>query len=147
VIEMPPLRVREGDLPILVKYLLTKLKAKRQTQFESISQEALQIMRQYRWPGNVRELENVIERIVTLNDDVVIQPEHLPAEFLGTPVLVASDRGAILPSSGILKLVEKDMILKVLQESRFNKKEAAERLGISRPTLYLKIRKYGLKVE
>src|SRR5580658_4208317 len=55
VVEMPPLRVREGDLSILVKHLLTKLKAKRQTQFESISEAALQMMRQYRSPGNVRE--------------------------------------------------------------------------------------------
>jgi transcriptional regulator with PAS, ATPase and Fis domain len=147
VIEMPALRVREGDLPILVKHLLAKLKAKRQTQFEGISEDALRIMRQYRWPGNVRELENVIERIVTLNDDVIIKPEHLPAEMLGGTVMVSTEKDTVLPSSGVLKSIEKDMILKVLQESRFNKKEAAERLGISRPTLYLKIRKYGLKVD
>jgi len=147
VIEMPALRVREGDLPILVKHLLAKLKVKRQTQFEGISEEALRIMRQYRWPGNVRELENVIERIVTLNDDVIIKPEHLPAEMLVGTVMVSTEKDTVLPSSGVLKSIEKDMILKVLQESRFNKKEAAERLGISRPTLYLKIRKYGLKVD
>ncbi len=147
VVEMPPLRVREGDLPILVKHILAKLKAKRQTQFEGISEKALQLMRQYRWPGNVRELENVIERIVTLNDDVLIMPEHLPAEMLGSSMPLSTEKDAVLPPAGVLKSVEKDMILRVLQESRFNKKEAAERLGISRPTLYLKIRKYGLKVD
>ena len=147
VIQMPPLRDRDGDLAPLVKHILAKLKLKRQTRFEGITDEALRIMRQYRWPGNVRELENVIERIVTLNDDKMIKPEHLPAELAGTSFLPPSAIDSILPSSGVLKSVEKDMIIKVLQESRFNKKEAAERLGISRPTLYLKIRKYGLKVE
>jgi transcriptional regulator with PAS, ATPase and Fis domain len=147
VIQMPPLRDRDGDLAPLVKHILAKLKLKRQTRFEGITEDALKIMRQYRWPGNVRELENVIERIVTLNDDKMIKPEHLPAELAGTSFLPPSAIDSILPSSGVLKSVEKDMIIKVLQESRFNKKEAAERLGISRPTLYLKIRKYGLKVE
>jgi transcriptional regulator of acetoin/glycerol metabolism len=76
----------------------------------------------------------------------MIKPEHLPAELAGSSFLPLSSKDSILPSSGVLKSVEKDMIIKVLQESRFNKKEAAERLGISRPTLYLKIRKYGLKM-
>ncbi len=147
VIEMPPLRVREGDLPLLVKHILAKLKLKRQTRFEGINEEVLRIMRQYRWPGNVRELENVIERIVTLNDDLMIKPEHLPTELAGTSFFPLSTKDSALPSSGVLKSVEKDMIIKVLKESRFNKKEAAERLGISRPTLYQKIRKYGLIVE
>ena len=83
VIEIPPLREREGDLPLLIRYSLDRLKANRATRFESVSREALGLMQRYRWPGNVRELENVIERIVTLNDDVVIKPEHLPQELTG----------------------------------------------------------------
>ncbi len=143
VIETPPLREREGDMPILVQYFLDRMRSKRTTHFEGITDEALQIMQRYRWPGNVRELENVIERIVTLNDDAKIKPEHLPGELMGqspsqTPSLF------VLPRGGVLESVEKDMILKVLQESNFNKKQAASRLGISRPTLYQKIRKYRL---
>jgi transcriptional regulator with PAS, ATPase and Fis domain len=147
VIDMPPLRQREGDLNLLIQHVLKKLKAKRQTQFEGISKEALRIMQQYSWPGNVRELENVVERIVTLNDDKMIQPDHLPAELLGVSDLTASMKAPVSTPSGVLKSFEKDMIFKVLQEAGFNKKEAAERLGISRPTLYQKIRKYGLKVK
>src|SRR5581483_6594171 len=75
VVEMPPLREREGDIPLLVKYFLDRLKAKRPTRFEGITEGALVLMRSYAWPGNVRELENVIERVVTLNDDVLIKPE------------------------------------------------------------------------
>ena len=147
-IEMPPLRTREGDMAVLVKYFLDRMKAKKTTRFEGISPEALQWMKQYRWPGNVRELENVIERIVTLNDDVVIKHSHLPGEVLGqksgegltAPLL-------FLPAGGVLESVEKDMIVRVLTEAHFNKKQAATRLGISRPTLYQKIRKYGIGVK
>ena len=145
VVEMPPLRDREGDLPLLVKYFLERLKAKRPTRFEGISEEALNIMRRYRWPGNVRELENVVERIVTLNDDILIKPEHLPEEMTGSEKSV-SETGPTqpLPAAGVLESAEKDMILRVLKESQYNKKKAATRLGISRPTLYQKIKKYGI---
>ena len=145
VIEMPPLREREGDFSLLIRYFLDRLKANRPTRFESVSREALGLMQRYRWPGNVRELENVIERIVTLNDDVVIKPEHLPQELTGSPATVIPIESAfLLPKAGVLESVEKDMILRVLKESHFNKKQAATRLGISRPTLYQKIKKYGI---
>jgi two-component system NtrC family response regulator len=146
VIEMPPLRERDGDIPLLVKYFLDRLKAKRPTRFEGISDEALAIMRQHRWPGNVRELENVIERIVTLNDDVLIKPAYLPEELTGAKN-PASKTMEKLPENSVLESGEKDLIFRVLKESKFNKKQAATRLGISRPTLYQKIRKYGIGVE
>jgi transcriptional regulator with PAS, ATPase and Fis domain len=146
VVDMPPLREREGDIPLLVKYFLDRLKAKRPTRFEGISEEALAIMRQHRWPGNVRELENVIERIVTLNDDVLIKPEYLPEELTGAKN-PSSKTMEKLPANSVLESGEKDLIFRVLKESHFNKKQAATRLGISRPTLYQKIRKYGIGVE
>ena len=147
-IEMPPLRDREGDMAVLVKYFLDRMKAKKTTRFEGITPEALQWMRQYRWPGNVRELENVIERVVTLNDDVVIKPAYLPGEILGQKTEGNSPAPLVfLPTGGVLETVEKAMILRVLTESDFNKKRAASRLGISRPTLYQKIRKYGIAVK
>jgi transcriptional regulator with PAS, ATPase and Fis domain len=147
VIEMPPLRDREGDLLLLIRYFLDRLKANRPTRFEGVSKEALAILQRYRWPGNVRELENVVERIVTLNDDVIIKPEHLPEELTGTPIVSHGENVLLLPKAGVLESVEKDMILRVLKESHFNKKQAANRLGISRPTLYQKIRKYGIGAE
>jgi len=147
VIEMPPLRDREGDLAILVKYFLERLKTKRTTRFEGITSEALEIMGRYRWPGNVRELENVMERIITLNDDVLIRAEHLPGELTGHGSAKTPQPLVVLPGGSVLESVEKDMILRVLQESQFNKKRAATRLGISRPTLYQKIKKYGIGAE
>jgi transcriptional regulator with PAS, ATPase and Fis domain len=145
VVEMPPLRDREGDLPILARFFLERLKARRPTRFEGMTPEALEEMRRYRWPGNVRELENVMERIVTLNDDVMIRPEHLPEEIRGGEGEGAGLRErAPLPPAGALESAEKEMILRVLRESSFNKKRAAMRLGISRPTLYQKIKKYRI---
>jgi len=146
VVEMPPLREREGDIPLLVKYFLDRLKAKRPTRFEGITEGALVLMRSYAWPGNVRELENVIERVVTLNDDVLIKPEHLPEEWSGSKK-GTEPAWAALPPNGVLETGEKDLIFRVLKEAHFNKKKAAIRLGISRPTLYQKIKKYGIMAE
>lgn len=149
VVDMPPLRKREGDLPLLIRYFIERMRAKRATRFEGISEAALRIMENHTWPGNVRELENVIERILTLNDDVLIQPEHLPDEVLGKKETEPDPRHArpdFLPGASVLEMAEREMIARVLQESEFNKKQAAVRLGISRPTLYQKIRKYGIVV-
>lgn len=145
VLEMPPLRDREGDLGILLKHFLERMRSRRPTRFEGVSPEALELLGRYRWPGNVRELENVVERIVTLNDDVLVRPEHLPAEILGGDA-AGKGPGVVrpLPGKGVLESAERELIERVLKESKYNKKQAASRLGISRPTLYQKIRKYGL---
>ncbi len=146
VIDMPPLREREGDLILLIRYFLERMRVKKPNRFEGVSAKALEIMQRHRWPGNVRELENVIERIVTLNDDVLIQPEHLPSEITNFDSRL-SFFTQTLPNVGILESVEKDIILRILKEYRFNKKQAANKLGISRPTLYQKMRKYGIVVK
>ncbi|HVM32311.1 MAG TPA: sigma 54-interacting transcriptional regulator [bacterium] len=149
VIETPPLRKREGDLPLLIRYFIERQRAKRSTRFEGVSPEALRVMENYAWPGNVRELENVVERILTLNDDTQIRPEHLPEEMLGKRAGEPSEGRVslgFLPGTSVLESVEREMIARVLKESDFNKKQAAVRLGISRPTLYQKIKKYGIEI-
>jgi two-component system response regulator HydG len=145
-VQMPPLREREGDLTLLTRHFLEKQRQKRHHRFEGISQPALEILKRHRWPGNVRELENLVERVVTLNDDVMIRPEHLPAEMTGgAPSPRNMETG--IPESGVLESMERDMIERVLKETRFNKRRAADRLGISRPTLYQKLKRYGLNLE
>jgi transcriptional regulator with PAS, ATPase and Fis domain len=149
VIEPPPLRRREGDLPLLIRYFIDRQKTKRSTRFEGATEAALKIMENYAWPGNVRELENVVERILTLNDDVLIKPEHLPEEMMGKKSQESIETRittGVLPGASVLESVEREMIARVLKEADFNKKQAAVRLGISRPTLYQKIRKYGIEV-
>ncbi len=151
LIEIPPLRERDGDLPVLVQHFLAKMKLKRPTRFEGATPEALRRLERYRWPGNVRELENLIERVVTLHDDVLIRPEHLPQEMgtdqAGRPVQAAlgARKTPPLPTSGRLDDMERETVWRALEDTRFNKKKAAERLGISRPTLYQKIKRYGLE--
>ncbi len=152
LIEVPPLRERSGDIPVLLRHFLEKMRAKRPIRFEGAAPETLRRMERYRWPGNVRELENLIERVVTLYDDVLIRPEHLPPEMVGGPqdgARQGSWSGGngltdTLTSGARLEDVEKEAIQRVLLQSRFNKKRAAETLGISRPTLYQKIKRYGL---
>jgi transcriptional regulator with PAS, ATPase and Fis domain len=102
----------------------------------------------HRWPGNVRELENMVERVVTLFDDTQIRPEHLPEEIgplTGSGLPKVETTGTDIQRGGKLSDMEKETIQRVLRESRYNKKRAAEVLGISRPTLYQKIRRYGLE--
>ncbi len=146
VIEMPPLREREGDMILLIRYFLERMRGKKPNRFEGVSAKALEILQRHRWPGNVRELENVIERIVTLNDDILIQPQHLPPEITNFNSDL-SHYTQTMPNAGVLETVEKDMILRILKDLRFNKKRAANKLGISRPTLYQKMRKYGITLE
>jgi DNA-binding NtrC family response regulator len=147
-IEMPPLRDRPGDLELLAGHFLRAMREKRpQTRFTGISPEALAALRRYRWPGNVRELENAIERAVTLYDEPMLLPEHLPDEVLERKSWGEDPGQAAVAPGYALKSAEREVILRVLRESRFNKKRAAQRLGISRPTLYQKMQKYGLQAE
>jgi transcriptional regulator with PAS, ATPase and Fis domain len=154
LVEVPPLRERTDDLPILLDHFLAKLRKKGATRFEGASPEALRRLATHRWPGNVREMENLVERVVTLFDDTRIRPEHLPPDLLGEKMYVkhpVTTEGLAVPetswaSIGNLADMEKEAIQRVLVETRFNKKKAAEKLGISRPTLYEKIRRYKLEL-
>jgi transcriptional regulator with PAS, ATPase and Fis domain len=151
LIEAPPLRERSDDIPMLLEHFLKKLRKKSSTRFEGATSEALKRLAAYRWPGNVREMENLVERVVTLFDDTRIRPEYLPSEVLGEKPRL----GNPLPRTGDLSEdawgkvgrlddLEREAIRRALIETRFNKKKAAEKLGISRPTLYEKIRRYDL---
>lgn len=150
---LPPLREREGDLPLLIRHFLEEHRRKKRTAFEDISASALRLLERYPFPGNVRELENMIERIVVLHRGKEIRPEHLPPEIqeqsgaAAKPPTVARPP---LPAAGILgalEQAEREAIREALRQARFNKCEAARRLGISRPTLYQRIRKYRLDQE
>ncbi|MGB9920042.1 MAG: sigma-54 interaction domain-containing protein [Moorellales bacterium] len=135
-ITLPPLRDRKEDIPLLIEYLLPRIGRKIGKRVAGISQEALEMLRQYCWPGNVRELENVLERaLVMAEEGKPIQPEHILPSRLRA---VAGEE--ILPLSEL----EEMMIRRAL--SRFGtsvrgKKEAARALGISLSTLYEKLRR------
>ncbi len=151
-IALPPLRERPEDIPILVNHFLEQLRREHPTQVRAISPEALQYLRRYSFPGNVRELRNIIERALVLASGDTILPEHLPTEVIecGEPLPVSIGRepqttevtSEFQPRS--LAAIERDYICRVLEHVHGNKVKAAEILGISRTTLYEKLKEYGL---
>lgn len=132
-IEMPPLRERKEDIPLLIKYFLHKYSKEFTKNDVQIDQRALEIISRYSFPGNIRELENLIQRLVVLNDKI-ITPENLP------PYLRAS---APIENPSLtfatLKEIEKEYIKRVLIHTNNNKSKAAEILGIDRKTLRQKL--------
>jgi len=132
-ISLPPLRERKEDIPLLLIHFLQKSSEENQKPISYISPEALDILTQYSWPGNVRELRHTIERAVVLSTQPVILPEDLPKkifeEVKGREVQFPEE---LLP----LKEIERSYVLKVLRETKGNKKKASEILGIDRTTLY-----------
>ena len=140
-ITLPPLRERIEDIPLLANHFLQKFSQEYRKSISYISPEALEVLNQYSWPGNVRELENTVERAVVLSIHPIILPEDLPQKLLDTiPEEKLDDLKRKYPviSEKLLSLkdVEKNYIIKVLQETKGNKKKAAEILGIDRTTLY-----------
>lgn len=136
-ITIPPLRERREDIPELSRYFLKKYSQKLSKPINDFTADATDLLNNYSWPGNVRELENVIERAVTLCDSEKIGQEDLS-------ISAVSSEGEKRVSSS-LDDVEKDYIIKVLREANGNQSKASQMLGIDRKTLYLKLKKYGIK--
>lgn len=137
-IQLPPLRERKEDIPLLVQHFIEKFNIQMGKKVQKISDDALRILMQYDWPGNVRELENTIERAMVITKGDVIQPEDIQLQALG----------ANHPSPAVdksLEAVERAHILRILNETGWNIQRSAQILGIDRTTLYNKIKKYGLQ--
>jgi two-component system response regulator AtoC len=148
VIELPPLSDRKEDIPILTDYFISKLSREMGKEIKRVSQQALDLIASYSWPGNVRELKNVMERAMILAKGGFIVPADLPLELrkdVGGLRLAGSDE-KWLERDGFLPLaeVERNYILKVLQEKAGNKSKTARILGVSRSTLREKLNRYRL---
>jgi len=142
-IEMPPLRQRRDDIPLLVNHFLQKNMEKTKRKFDSIAPDSMQILSGYDWPGNVWELENAIERAVILASRNVILPEDLPTS-IHEPKKAAGGSGEEFGDTTLEKLEEKH-ILRVLERYNWNQKKAAEILGVSTTTLWRKLKSYGIE--
>lgn len=143
-IYVPPLRERKEDIPLLVDYFLDKYSKEFGKVKPGISEDAMDIIKEYDWPGNIRELENTIERILILNSGNVISKEMLPYEIIGNKNL--NSKFFKLPDEGInLEDLEKNLILQALEKAEGNQTKAAKLLGISRYTLIYRMEKYGIK--
>ncbi len=136
-IELPPLRDRRDDIPLLVDHFLKKYATQMNRPAPRLSAAALDVLIQYAWPGNVRELENAIERAMLISREGEIQPGDFPFQARnGAP---ASDPGRSLEE------VERIHIQRVLEETRWNLSRTARILEIDRTTLYNKLKRYGLR--
>jgi two-component system response regulator AtoC len=139
-IEMPPLRERPEDVRYLTAHFLRRFGQRRPGGPPGITHEALRLLEGYRWPGNVRELENVIERAVVL----------CRGDTIGTSLLDLRERTSDVPERGGLRLdealdrVEREMILRALEETKHVKARAARLLGVSERSLWYKLKKHGL---
>lgn len=139
-LQVPPLRERRGDIPLLVANLLKSVGRNLKRPPLAIAEEALALLTAHSWPGNVRELENVIERAMNLAQGALIQPMDLP---FGLPDQ-ASSEAVIGVGLTQLELSQRDLIRATLEQTGGNLRQTAIRLGISRAGLYVKLRRYGL---
>ncbi len=138
-VNLPPLRERADDIPLLAQAFLKELARENGKTVEGVAPEALQVLMAYAWPGNVRELRNVIERMVVLARHKVLTVGDLP------PGIQAADpAGAGAPPAATLAEGERRMILAALEAQQGNRTLAARRLGISRRTLHRKLSEFGL---
>lgn len=146
-LQVPPLRERRDDIPVLAEYFLTR--KSRPSHLKRLSPEALRMLMSYDWPGNVRELEHALEGAMLLSSGDVITPEDLSIHQHRTfeDPAVAAQTGHGSDPLASLEDMEKLHIERVLQQNGYNRARTAEALGISKKTLYLKIKRYGLRIE
>lgn len=140
-IDLPPLRERAEDIPVLIEHFMRKFSNQIKRQLDGIEPEALTALVRYPWPGNVRELEHTVERAVLLGKHARIGLEDLPPSLVARsddlfPVAEA------VAKSYTLKDLERDYIMRVMETTNGNKTEAARILGVDRTTLYRKLEEY-----
>jgi transcriptional regulator with PAS, ATPase and Fis domain len=157
-IQIPPLRERKGDISLLCNHLINKLNERLNKQVIGISPEAFSILKEYFWPGNIRQLENILERAMNFDVKNWIDTIHLPLELLenkqsiipielippSTPTVTHNKQDS-LNETVSLKDSEKSIIMETLESVQGNRSKAAELLGISRTTLYNKLKKYNIE--
>lgn len=174
-IHLPPLRERLSDVPFLVNYFLNKLARTQDTPPKSISREAVEAMKDYSWPGNVRELENVIQRAIVVAKSNVILPHDLPGEIVSTNRIPDPNKTNPAPSLEtegpstakdiaeisrilfrwarqdervkVIPIIERELIIQALNETKGNQVQAAKLLGITRATLRKRIEKFKIRQE
>ncbi|OEF95533.1 sigma-54-dependent Fis family transcriptional regulator [Vulcanibacillus modesticaldus] len=151
-IQIPSLRERKSDIPLLTRHLIKKLNTEYGRKVEGISEEVLHVFLEYSWPGNVRELENILGRAImnmTYNE-IMIELDHLPPlgkglittnNDISTPFPIEEE---IIPLNDMISKMEKEYLKNVLNKTSGNKTKAAQLLGISIRNLYYKLEKYGL---
>ncbi len=154
-INMPPLRERKMDIPLLVNYFVSKFSRKYGKVVQGVSDDVMRLFMDYDWPGNVRELENAIARGVIITSAPLILMDHLPPDLAQkagekTSVTVVAGEGGsstVIPLPEAIAEIEKEMIVRAIKKANGNKTKAAKMLGISRKSLFNKIRGYKINLD
>ncbi|HDO36825.1 MAG TPA: sigma-54-dependent Fis family transcriptional regulator, partial [Nitrospirae bacterium] len=145
---LPPLRVRKDDVLALTSYFINEFNREFRKNLKGITKETEKLFLEYPWPGNVRELKNVIERVMILENDEYIKPEHLPLEITSQEVIqrVNMEKFDIdIPPGGLdLVEVEKKLIKGALELTKGNQTRAAKLLKLSRDALRYRMQKFDL---
>src|SRR4051812_1814858 len=145
-LHLPPLRGRAGDIPDLVAYFLEYHNRKYNCRAKPLSGEMMAVLRKYHWPGNIRELENLVKRYVILGNEDVISADLAPRtpDFFNTDIPLDGQISLKKVTRQAVRELERKIILKVLQNHHWNRKQAARALSISYRALLYKIRDAGL---
>jgi two-component system response regulator HydG len=143
-VPLPPLRERKEDITLLAEHFLSIYSEKNRRLMKGFHPKALDLLMRYDWPGNIRELENTIERSVIMARGDHISPADLPVNIQALGGELEDDNTGVLPGWS-MREVEKDLIIKTLEQTNGNKTKAAEILGINRKTLQNKIREYKIE--
>ncbi|MGF7058859.1 sigma 54-interacting transcriptional regulator [Brassicibacter mesophilus] len=145
-LNIPPLRDRIDDIPILSEYLLHDLIKKLHMEYKEISPETIKVLKEHNWPGNVRELRNVIEVALNLSNGKVILPQHLPEHLIKNSITNTKTINGQKMLKDIVAEAEIKAIKEALADCDGNRTLAAKKLGIHRTALYKKIESYGLDI-
>ncbi len=147
-LQMPPLRDRVGDVPLLAKSFLNKFAKEQGSDIVDFEENTLKVMQQYHWPGNVRELENAVERAVVLTKGRKITTEDLPPRVReGTPQADQTIEYTSTTLKNALEIPEKKIIEAALKANDWNRQATADQLDINRTTLYKKMKRYRLEPD
>ncbi len=141
-IQLPTLKERKEDILLLAYHFINKISARLHREIPVISEEATSLLKEYSWPGNIRELENAIERSLIISSGNIIRPEHLPEAIKSNQFVTTNDSSHLS-----LNELESFEIRKILSQYDGNITKSAKALGISRNTLYRKIKKIKSRVE
>ncbi len=140
-LQCPPLSERKTDIPLIVQNFIDRNRAKNKKNISGVSSNVMETFMAYNWPGNVRELRNVIEYAFVLCKGESIEEKHIPQKMIDHNTFFSSGN-RIMPETQF----DRDALLEQLRKTRGNQSELARKLGISRVTLWKRIKKYGIRI-
>ncbi|MEF8943237.1 MAG: sigma 54-interacting transcriptional regulator [Desulfohalobiaceae bacterium] len=146
-IHLPPLRKRKEDIPLLADSFFSRIKLKKGSAIHGISQETMQMLQNYHWPGNVRELKSAFEYAFVVCQDVVLRTEHFFPAIEEQGFSGYGQEACKENSLGDKELREKEELLTTLRQAGWNRTEAARLLGVSRVTVWNRMKKYGIRPD